>query len=111
MSKIHFAVGLLVVASACGPAPGPEILRVEKMGGNLHVYWDLHTQMEEVQVWRKTVDYGVTTVDYRIAYTLPGATTNKHDAEAVPPLTYCYKVQGIAGELATGLSPERCEEP
>lgn len=85
----------------------PTMKSVEKMQGALHVAWKNNTpDCEKIELDRKH-DAG----DYAVAYTLTGVATSKHDTQAVPPGSYCYKARCIKGAETSPDSNEMCGTP
>ena len=93
---------------AMGPKPAPPTIQmVMKMMGALHVMWDNATpDCDKIHMLRNH-DKGA----YAVAYTLAGSATEKHDAAAIPPGTYCYKLQCEKGGVTSDDSNIKCNTP
>jgi hypothetical protein len=88
--------------------PAPSMDGIMKMSGALHAVWTLPTSVtcDKVTLERKT-----STTDFAVAYTLPGDTDNKHDAQATQDTTYTYRVQCFVGDRASAYSNEKSANP
>jgi hypothetical protein len=85
----------------------PIMQSAEPLEGGLHVMWMNQTMdCDKIELSRKK-DAGM----YAVAYTLAGAATSQHDAQATAPGTYCYKARCLKGMDASADSNEKCGTP
>ena len=93
---------------AMGPKPAaPTILMVMKMMGALHVMWDNNEPSCDKIHMLRDHDNGA----FAEVYALSGAATEKHDAAAIPPGSYCFKLVCEKGGVMSDDSNKKCGTP
>jgi hypothetical protein len=86
----------------------PRLERVEKMAGNLHVFWAPPdgASCGEIEGERKTGD-----APYAVIFRVPGSTRDRHDGGARADATYTYRLRCLVGEAASAYSNEMSGNP
>lgn len=93
-------------ATTTPKAAGPEITRMMKMTGSLHVSWKLPAECDQVELERKDG-----AAEYKVVFTLPGTVDNKHDGTATKDMTYTYRARCSLGSDYTEYSNEMSGNP
>ncbi len=93
-------------AGATVPA-APTITMLVKMTGGLHVSWTNATKdCDTIIGERKTASDA-----YVVAFTVPGAADNKHDALLTAGMTYTYRLHCVRGGISSAFSNEMSGTP
>jgi hypothetical protein len=97
------------------PPPGlaePEVTRVMKMGGALHVVWRNQVTCDSIEGERRAQKSSGFVVDpYAVAFTVAGTADNQMDDAATADLTYTYRLRCKTGGAYSAYSNEMSENP
>lgn len=100
--------GGAAVDAAVAPLAAPSISTIAKMAGGLHVMWkNTQKDCDKIEAERKS-----DTEPYKVAFSVPGAADNKHDAVGLTAGTvYTYRLRCLKGDAASEYSAEKTGTP
>ncbi|MFO0639721.1 MAG: hypothetical protein U0183_10965 [Polyangiaceae bacterium] len=94
--------------AAVAPLAAPSISTIAKMAGGLHVMWkNTQKDCDKIEAERKS-----DTEPYKVAFSVPGAADNKHDAVGLTAGTvYTYRLRCLKGDAVSEYSAEKTGTP